>query len=200
MTGGKSARRRWLPRGLFLRRCQLAMGIRKWEGMFPLAAITGTAILVPYLEVKSLQLTWRSGICRRNQRVPELHMVDFTAWQGTRIVAPAMAALTQQGLCNLLAVCVRSCVRIVGDIPMIFTGAKYSCEPLPGAWYVRHDAWSPLRNTLWSQADDARAAFVAVMILPRWPRGEVTYWAQNKSHHRLVLCRRSHFGNQQAYI
>ena len=135
---------------------------------------------------------WRSSICRWNQRVPELHMVDFTAWQGTRIVAPAMAALTQQGLCNLVAVCVRSCVHIVGDIPMIFTGAKYSCEPLPGAWYVRHDAWSPLRNTLWSQADDARAAFVAVMILPRWPRGEVTYWAQNKSHRRLVLCRRSH--------
>ena len=37
-------------------------------------AITGTTILVPYLEVKSLQLIWRSGTRRWNLRVPDLQM------------------------------------------------------------------------------------------------------------------------------
>ena len=38
------------------------------------AAITETTILVPYLEVQSPQLIWRSGILRFHLRVPDLQM------------------------------------------------------------------------------------------------------------------------------
>ena len=51
-----------------------------WEstGHVTLVAIPGTTTLVPYLQAKSLQPIWRLGR-------------DLAAWQGTRIVIPAMA-------------------------------------------------------------------------------------------------------------
>ena len=59
-------------------------------GHVALVAITGIAIMVPYLWVKSLQLIWRSGTRRWNLRVPDLQMScrDLTVWQGTKIIAP----------------------------------------------------------------------------------------------------------------
>ena len=50
-------------------------------------------LLVPWHAGMSLQMIWRSMTRRRNLRVSELHMScrDFTAWQGTRLVAPALA-------------------------------------------------------------------------------------------------------------
>ena len=64
------------------------------HGHVTLAAITITANLVSYLEVKSLQFIWRSGTRRWNLRAPDLQMCcrDLTTWPGTRRVAPAMAA------------------------------------------------------------------------------------------------------------
>ena len=64
------------------------IGIRVALGHVPLAAITGTTNLVPYLWVKSLRLIWRSGTRRWYLRVPDLLMScrDLTTWQGTRIV------------------------------------------------------------------------------------------------------------------
>ena len=63
-------------------------------GDVALVAIPWTTSLVPYLQVKSLQLIWRSGIRRFHLRVPDLQMScrDLITWQGTRIVAPTMAA------------------------------------------------------------------------------------------------------------
>ena len=46
-----------------------------------LVAITGTAILVPYLWVQPLQLIWRSGTRRCHLRVPDLQIscwLDYT--------------------------------------------------------------------------------------------------------------------------
>ena len=58
-----------------------------------LLVITETTVLVPYLEVKSLQLIWRSGTRRFHLRVHVLQMScrDLTTWEGTRIVDPVMA-------------------------------------------------------------------------------------------------------------
>ena len=69
-------------------------------GNVALVVITGTAILVPNLEVMSLQLIWRSGTRRFHLCVPSLQMSyrDLTTWQGTRIVASAMAARWQAPL------------------------------------------------------------------------------------------------------
>ena len=51
-------------------------------GCIPLVAVNGISVLVPYLQVKSLQLIWRSGTRRWNLRVPDLHMScrDLTTW------------------------------------------------------------------------------------------------------------------------
>ena len=56
-------------------------------------AINETTILVPYLQIKSLQLFWRLGIRRWNLRVPDLQMScrDLTQRQGTRIATPVIA-------------------------------------------------------------------------------------------------------------
>ena len=64
------------------------------KGHVTLVATIGTTILVPYHWVKSLQLIGRSGTRRWNLRVPDLPMScgDWNTWQGTRIVARAMAA------------------------------------------------------------------------------------------------------------
>ena len=59
-----------------------------------LVTITGIIILVPYLWVKSMQLIWRPGTCRFHQHVPDVRLScwGLTTWQGTRILAPVMAA------------------------------------------------------------------------------------------------------------
>ena len=61
---------------------------------------TGTTILVPNLQGKSLQLIWTLGTHRFHLQVPNLQIRcrDLTAWQGTRIVVPVMAA---KGHCPL---------------------------------------------------------------------------------------------------
>ena len=61
-------------------------------GLAFLVAITGTTILVPYPEVKSLQLIWRSGGRTFHLRVPDpqISCRDLTSWLGTRIVALAI--------------------------------------------------------------------------------------------------------------
>ena len=53
-------------------------------------AIIGNTIEVPYLWVKSLQLTWRSSTCKWNLWVPDLQLScsDLTTWHVTRKVAP----------------------------------------------------------------------------------------------------------------
>ena len=59
-------------------------------GHVTLVAISGTTILLPYLKVKSPQLTWRSGTRRLHPQVPHLEMScrNLTTWERTRIVAP----------------------------------------------------------------------------------------------------------------
>ena len=61
-----------------------------------LVTIAGTTILVPYRQVKWLQLIWRSGTRTRrfHLRVPDLQMNcrNVTTWQGIKVVATSMAA------------------------------------------------------------------------------------------------------------
>ena len=63
-------------------------------GYITLAATTGSTILLPYLEVKSLKLVWISGTNRFYVWVANLQISyrDLTTWLGASIVAPAMAA------------------------------------------------------------------------------------------------------------
>ena len=53
-----------------------------------LIGIDGTIILVPYLKVKSLCLTWRSGIRRWNLRDLQMSRSNLTISPGTGIVVP----------------------------------------------------------------------------------------------------------------
>ena len=70
------------------------MSVPKPKGHVTLVAITGIIILMHYLQVKSLQFLWRSDTFRFRLRVSDLRMScpDSAAWQGTRLVAPTMAA------------------------------------------------------------------------------------------------------------
>ena len=58
-------------------------------GHVNLVAITGTIILVPYLEAKSLQLIWRLGTTLYDL---QMSCRNLTSWESTMIVAPAMVA------------------------------------------------------------------------------------------------------------
>ena len=62
-------------------------------GNVALVSINGTTCVVPYLQVRSMQLIWRSGTHSWNLRVPVLQMncSDWTEWQGTGRVVPVMA-------------------------------------------------------------------------------------------------------------
>ena len=91
----------WTPPTAIYRAYTVPQSCTRWLvwlsiqiGHVTLVAITGTTILVSYLYVKSLQLLWRLGTGRFHLRVPNLHMScrELITWQGTRIVAPGMAA------------------------------------------------------------------------------------------------------------
>ena len=83
-----------LSKDMLIIRPKNICGVTKPIWHIALAAIIGTTTLVPYQWVKSLQLIWRSGARRFHLRVPDLQTScrDLTTWQGTRIVAPVMAA------------------------------------------------------------------------------------------------------------
>ena len=72
--------------------CQVMRGLGQIEHV-TLVAITGT-ILVSYLQVKSLQLVWRSGTRRWNLWMPDLQMScrDLAMWQGTGLVSSTVTA------------------------------------------------------------------------------------------------------------
>ena len=113
-----------LERGTHIVEVQLSLEVFLLHGCvtneaYPQADITRTTVLEPNLEVKSLQLIWRSGTRRWNLQVPDHQMScrdfwwsgtciwnlqvsdhqmscrDLTAWQGTRRIAPAMTTRWQ---------------------------------------------------------------------------------------------------------
>ena len=53
--------------------------ICEWDMSVILVVITGTTILMSYLQVNSLQLIWKSGTCRFHLHVPDVQM-SWETW------------------------------------------------------------------------------------------------------------------------
>ena len=62
---------------------------RAYQWYVTLVAINGSTLLVPYLQVRSLQFTWGLDTCIFHLQLPDLQMSRkyLTTWQGTRIKA-----------------------------------------------------------------------------------------------------------------
>ena len=99
-------------------------------GHVTLVVITGTTILVPYLQVKTLQLIWRWGTRWWNLWVPHLQMScrDLTSWQGARIVVPVMATRVTPPAASSIS-------------PISYTNPRSPSQSTTPVWHGGEQGW-----------------------------------------------------------